>query len=59
VEKKKLADLEITEKIFTPLTNENTFWYLYENYYKIYKELYEEGKIKKPTARGEWIKDLV
>ena len=56
---KELECIEIPSKIFTPCMNENAFWYLFYNEYKIYEELYNEGKIKTPKYLGEWIKDLI
>ena len=54
---RKLVDIEIN--IFNPMMNENTFWYLLKNDHKIYEELYRDGTIKKPSALGAWITDLI
>jgi hypothetical protein len=56
---RELADLILLDHFQCYSIRDGIDWYLCDNFDKIFLELYNEGKIKKPTYFGEWITDLI
>jgi hypothetical protein len=54
-----LADLILRDHFNVFSVRDGIDWYLFDNFDRIFEELYKEGKIKKPLYHGVWVDDLI